>query len=64
MNDLLVIPKCEDHDLPMKYQIPGTYEQRWCGAMYKCPQCGRSRLLPSKELREFLKESEEELCRE
>ena len=55
MNELLVIPKCEDHDVQMEYQKPGTYEQCWVGASYRCPQCGRSILLPSKELREFLK---------
>jgi len=55
MNGLLVIPKCEYHDLRLEYVVPRTYEQRWCGAMYKCPQCGRSVLFPSKELKEFLK---------
>jgi uncharacterized protein (DUF983 family) len=58
MNDLQVIPKCEDHDLQMEYMIPQTYEQRWVGASYRCPQCGRSVLFPSEELRDFLKESE------
>ena len=55
MSELLVIPKCEDHDLQMEYVIPQTYEQRWVGASYRCPQCGRSILFPSKELKEFLK---------
>lgn len=56
MNALLTIPKCENHGIQLEYVIPRTYEQRIVGAMYRCPQCNRSVLYPSKELQRQLKE--------
>ena len=56
MNDLLVIPKCENHGVQLEYVIPRTYEQRFVGAMYCCPYCNRSRLYPSKELQKQLED--------
>ena len=55
-NNILVIPKCENHGVQLEYVIPRTYEQRFVGAMYRCPQCNRSVLYPSKELQKQLED--------
>lgn len=33
-----------------------TYEQRWCGEWWDCPQCSHSVLYPSADLTAFLAE--------
>ena len=53
-NKLMLLPKCSVHKTDMDLVIPRTPEQRFVGTMYKCPFCGNSVLLPSKELTAFL----------
>ena len=50
--ELMNIPKCPVCNVSMVYQTPRTYEQRFVGAMYTCPNnyCQCSALIPSKEL--------------
>ena len=51
---LLVIPRCSVHGEQMIYHVPRTPEQRFVGAMYVCPRCANSTLIPSGELLRFL----------
>ena len=50
----MCLPKCKVHGQmmlrPLKHQ---TYEQKWCGVWYDCPECANSTLFPSPELLEF-----------
>ena len=47
-------PRCPVHEIDMEYHTPRTPEQKFVGAMYVCPQCANSTLLPSKQLLIFL----------
>ena len=51
---ILLLPRCSVHGAQMEYQIPRTPEQKYVGAMYVCPMCKNSTLIPSKELLNFL----------
>ena len=51
---LMLLPRCSVHHIDMEYHVPRTPEQSFVGAMYVCPQCSNSTLLPSKQLLIFL----------
>lgn len=38
--ELVPVPRCDDHGVPMVYARGETYEQRWVGVWYFCPAGG------------------------
>lgn len=52
------LPKCpsspEHGEMILRPLQHQTYEQKFCGVWYDCPQCSSSVLFPSKDLTEFL----------
>ena len=51
LNLPIPLPSCPDHG-PMTLRPHGrqTYEQKWCGTWYDCPQCHNHFLFPSSAL--------------
>lgn len=51
---LMNLPQCPIHKEQMILSSASSVEQRFCGVWYRCPHCGYTVLLPSKELKNML----------
>lgn len=56
MKELMCLPRCTVHDEEMIYEAPRSPEQEFVGALYRCPKCMNSVLIPSRELLDFLED--------